>query len=956
MIKQNDDRIPEDQIIVIVKNAYSSIDHTHFLKELERNLLLVKIPRYSTEKRDYDGFDFRFPFQKFSDHLIGRYVFKKYEKEFGKINKNLETAKKFFSKRRKLSKFLSKSWNRGIIEALSIQCPEHLNGLEFVEVAPYLKGSYIAQEAFIESLIWRKPAAFSNDQKNTLDYINTEIIRTDSGHNNLLNAFLAVAPISNHPFNGDFLHRHLSNFSLAKRDSWWSTFLHYQYGEKGAVDRLIEWGWSEQTKTHISDESVRLCSVAMVWFLTTPNRFLRDRSTKALVALLTGRLSVLLNLLKQFQDVNDPYVSERIYAVAYGCAIRSRKDKEGLKTLSEWIYGNVFQDGHPPVNILLRDYARGIIEVALHEKITPRINRKRIEPPFQSEWPKKVPSEKLLRNKYYPEDFIKDKTKDRGFFNIWASVMYNFGTLGDFGNYVLNSAVNHWFGRRLNSKEINRKLLFEKFKNGLTKQQKELFGKATNPFFGVNLSVLLESIKVTSPEDKKPIDEEEIKRQEKDQKKEIKQAFSDFEATLSIKQKKFFYEEIKPFLNDRGTISDPLEQFDTGLAQRWVFNRVVQLGWKQKLHGQFDEYVNYNRADRSAHKAERIGKKYQWIALHELLAMISDKFEFKGESWSDKISKYEGPWQLSIRDIDPSCVLKEFPNIKPEELPNFDGYEQQSHYNAWNKKASDTAWLKKITDLPDPRQVIEFADNQGNHWVALEGYIRWQDEIPPEHERYKLPTRTLWYMIKGYLVKKQDKDKIFRWAKRQNFMGRWMPESNEFYNIYLGEYPWSPAFLYHYIPYYHHDGWTNSARDKKMPAKILVTDDQYLSSGSSIDCSTNETISVKLPAKFIVDKMKLVQKYTDGRFFDKKSDLVAFDPNVFDMNMPRHILIRKDKLCDFLKSKGYAIFWTLLGEKNMIGGGVIGQPLGWLEINGAYTLNYKNQIIGVKKSSFKKSN
>ncbi len=74
------------------------------------------------------------------------------------------------------------------------------------------------------------------------------------------------------------------------------------------------------------------------------------------------------------------------------------------------------------------------------------------------------------------------------------------------------------------------------------------------------------------------------------------------------------------------------------------------------------------------------------------------------------------------------------------------------------------------------------------------------------------------------------------------------------------------------------------------------------------------------------------------------------------MNMPRHILIRKDKLCDFLKSKGYAIFWTLLGEKNMIGGGVIGQPLGWLEINGAYTLNYKNQIIGVKKSSFKKSN
>ena len=128
-------------------------------------------------------------------------------------------------------------------------------------------------------------------------------------------------------------------------------------------------------------------------------------------------------------------------------------------------------------------------------------------------------------------------------------------------------------------------------------------------------------------------------------------------------------------------------------------------------------------------------------------------------------------------------------------------------------------------------------------------------------------------MVKSYLVKNRDKDKVFKWAKQQNFMGRWMPESHEFYHVYLGEYPWAPAFLYHYIPYYHHDGWTNGAMDKKIPAKILVTDDQYLSSGSSIDCSTNEAVSVKLPVKFIVDGMGLVQKHIDGRFFDKKGDL-----------------------------------------------------------------------------------
>lgn len=953
MIDQSDDRISEDKLIDITKTAYPSIDHSNFIKGLERNLLLVKVPRYSRDENKYKGFDYRFPFQKFSDHLIGRYLFKKYEKEFGKHNKNLVTAKKFFSKRRKLGKFLSNTWNRGVVEALSIQCPEHLKGYELVEVAPYLKDSYVAQEAFVESLIWRKPDAFSTNLKNTLDYINTYIIRTQSSYNSLLNAFLAVAPIPNHPFNADFLHKHLSKFSMAKRDSWWSTFLHYQHGERGAVDRLVEWGWSEQDKSHINDESLRLCSVALSWFLTTSNRFLRDKSTKALVALLTNRLNVIIELLKQFQSVNDPYILERLYAAAYGCALRSRNNKTDLDNLAMWVYETNFKNGNPPTHILMRDYARGIIEVAIYQKSKLRIDRKKIEPPFNSKWPKRIPSEKTLKSKYYPEDFFKDKTKDRGFLDIWSSVMYNFGSMGDFGNYVLNSAINHWSGRRLKGKEVNRKLLFEKFKGKLTNKQKVLLEKATNPFFGVNLTKLLKSIRIVNSNEGNKLDDNELKRREIKQKKEMKKAFAEFEDSLSRKKIRFFNREIKPFLDDRGVINDPIEQFDTGLAQRWVFNRVVQLGWDPKLHGEFDRYVNYNRADRSEHKPERIGKKYQWIALHKLLANISDNFEFKEESWSDEIGKYEGPWQLSVRDIDPSCTLKEYPNLKSVDIPNFDEYQKSIDYNAWGKKTSHSTWLKTTRDLPDSKQIIEPVDNKGNHWLVLEGFVEWQKETPPEQEKYNLPTRRLWYMLKSYLVRKQDAKKVFDWAKEQNFWGKWMPESHEFYNIFLGEFPWAPASLYHYIPYYHHNDWTDTVRNKKIPAKVLVADDEYLSSGSSIDCSTNESIRVKLPAKWIVDKLRLKMKRMDGRFFDSNDNLVVFDPSVFDDKIPRFLLIRKDTLYAFLHKKGYSIFWTLLGEKGMIGGGVIGQPLGSLVVNGAYTLNDKNQIIGGKRSRFK---
>ncbi|MFA7327942.1 MAG: AVAST type 2 anti-phage system protein Avs2 [Candidatus Ratteibacteria bacterium] len=937
MVEQNNDRIPEEEIINIVKNAYPAIKYGSFLKELERNLLLIKVPRYSADYKQMAGFDYRFPFQKFSDHLIGRFIFKKYRLSH-------RTPKQFFAKNTHIGKFFGKGWNRGIIEALCIQCPEQLKGIEFFEVAPYVN-SYVLVEAFTESLIWRRPNAFAKDLKKTLEYINKHVIVTELGHRNLLNAFLSVAPVPEHLFNAQFLHKHLAKIVMPKRDSWWSTFLNYQYGEKGSVDRLIEWGWSDQNKTHIKDDSIKLCSIALAWFLTASNRFIRDKATKALVGLLTDRLPVIVELLDQFNGVDDPYVTERLYAVAYGCSLRNSEDKQSIKKLAQWFYDNVFKSGQPFVSILIRDYARGVIEVAIQRKLI-KIDRTKIKPPYGSKWPEKIPSEKILRKKYYPKNYLKNKTEDRGYFDIWSSVMHDSGSLGDFGNYVVNSALGYWSGIRLGSSQVSKNKQFEIFKANLTKRQLGLFNRAI-PFLGAKLSNIL--LKYFDSKKAQNISEAKLKEQEKKDELRRKEDVKIFKESLSSQKRKFYEKEIEPYLNGRNKINDPLDGFDTGLAQRWIFNRVVQLGWSNKLHGQFDKDVGYYRADRSTHKAERIGKKYQWIAFYELLALIADNFQFKKDRWSDNSSNYDGPWQIGIRDIDPSCTLREDPKEIHENTPILNNCK--SNYNAWRKKATHTTWLKTTSDLPDPKSVIEMVDKENVEWVILGGFFEWQEEIPPEQEKYSLPTRKLWYMLKSYFVKKNAAVKVYDWAKEQSFMGRWMPESHEFYGVFLGEYPSSPAFLDYSI----HDGWISGERYKKIPAKVLITDDQYLSSGSSIDCSTNETVSVKLPAKWIVNQMKLVQKNTDGRFFDKEGCLVAFDPTIFVKDLPRCLFFRKDKLCQFLKKGGYDILWIFLGEKGMIGGGVSGQPLGWLEINGAYKLDQNNEVIGQMKSVFKKS-
>lgn len=950
MVVQSEERIAENKLTEIIQKSHPTINAIKLIQSIESDMLIVKVPKYENGERT-DGFDIRFPFQKFSDHLIGRYIFKKYENEFGKQNKNLGTAKKYFSKKRKLGKLLSKSWNRGLIEALSIQSPEQLKGVELIEIAPYLRKnqylSQIADESFVESLIWRNPKAFSGNGKNSLKIINQNIIKTEPGHNLLLNAFLSVAPIPNHPFNAERLHQHLSSFSMPKRDSWWSTFLHYQHGERGAVDRLIEWSWSDQDYSHISDESIFLTCIALSWLLTTPNRFVRDKATKGLICLLQNRINLLPRLLKKFKNVNDPYVIERLFAVAYGCILRNQKDNEGLKLLAKWIYENIFKDNKPPVHILLRDYARGIIEVALKRGVNIKGKKTNINPPYKSTWPKNIPSEKILKKKYYPENFFKDKTKERGFLDIWSSVMHNFGTLGDFGNYVVSSHLHHWSGRQLINPEPNRKKLLEIFKKQLTVEQNELLEKATNPFFGIDLSKIFKHIEIVAPDTKEQLSEEEIKEQELEQKKEQTKAYSVFKKSLPIAKRNYFEKKIEPFFDYQGGINDPFDMFDTGLAQRWIFNRVVELGYNPAMHNQFDKNVNSHISDRREHKSERIGKKYQWIAYHEFMALVSDHFEFKGDSWSESTEEYKGPWTPFVRDIDPSFILQNDECIK-ESVTFSNWWKKYGQYDAWKKEKSNISWIKINNDLPDPANIIRISDDEHKNWLVLQGIFTWQENTPPEYKKYDIPVRAMFYVLKSFIVKKGDHKKMLSWIVKKSF-GNWLPESSNFYEIFIGEYPNSFAFDNLRGNY---NIWTMPNKDLQIP--IVVTDDSYLNE-FTLDCSHSGSVSVKLPCKWLVNELDIKQNYLDGRFYDKKNKLVALTTSIFEENSPSALLINKETLINFLDKQGYVIFWTLLGEKQLIGGSYSHEDfVGRLEMSGIYTKDTKGNIIGKIANKFKK--
>ena len=790
--------IPRTEARTICDNIYSrdGFENSLFRRLLSEGVLFETNSHHAT--CDHERKVVTFSYQRLADHLIMRELLCKHV--------SAENPKEAFANG-PLSNYFKDEiscWsNRGLAEALAIQGPETL-GKEIFELVPELKDSIPICEAFIESLLWRDPATIS---EKCLPYINEYVIPEYDLRCKFFDAILTIASNPEHAFNADLLHRYLMKFEMAERDAWWSIFLHNEYGENGVVDRLIDWAWSESDMHYISDESVRLAGTALVWFLTTSNRFLRDRATKALVSLFANRINVLCQVISDFVKVNDQYVSERLYSVAYGCALRSN-DSDAKLSLAQLVYNMVFKDGSTPCHILLRDYARGVVEVALRDGLDLKgIELRKIKPPYKSDWPLEIPSEEDIQWRPYA---------------IYESVMGH----GDFTRYILRSDAGRldWLDRPL---------------------------------------------EMDSP--------------------------SHSSASLAERHKLVL---------------------PVNIAQRWILKRVRDLGWTEDRFDQFDSNVNrYSNVGRGAAKPERIGKKYQWIAYHEFLAHLADNLEFQGDYWSEERAVYEGPWQLSLRDIDPSSLLKRTPCSSWES--NVSTWWAPVQFDAWMDEPDEILWRKHLDLLPSIGPLPIVSDPAtGREWFVLECLYDWEEPTPPEVDKFSVSRRYIWYMLKSYLVKSDDEECFCNWAKKRHFMNRWMPESHQQTNIFLGEFPWAPAFEYFNNAYYRREGWTRGD-ESSLPCAVLVTTDQYLQE-RVYDCSIEDSTSMYLPAKWIVDNMDLSWHGEDGCYFDSTGHLVAQDPSIRAKG-PRALLMDKDLTTEFLDKEGYRLVWTLLGEKDIRG-------------------------------------
>ena len=852
-------------------------------------------------------------FERFDDHLTVKFLLddiENIENEFktdGRLKSYFKDEYDFYE-------------HSGIVEALSIQLPEKF-GKELYELLPEFSDNHNLLEAFIESLVWRDITAINFEK--VKPFINEQVFGFNNCFDHFLEVIISISGLVDHPFNANFLHRWLIQHTLSDRDAFWTTQLKYKYSEESVFRHLIDWAWARTDKSYISDESIELVATSLCWFLTSSNRELRDCSTKALVSLLENRISVLIKVIYKFDGVNDPYVWERIFAVALGCALRTDNVKE-LKCLAETIYQKVFCTEYVYPNILLRDYAREIIEFATHSGLVlDGVKPAKTKPPYNSSWPDKIPSKEELESLY-----------DRASYSeLWGSIMGG----GDFSRYTIGTNHNHsdWSGCKFGEALVDRKQVFETFQSKLTATQKELYD-ATDPIIYDDkveeITFGDTTVRLGSAIGRK--DQNDIKAN----KELFKKSLPD---DLLIE----FENDIEPYLDNNNNLLETDKHFDLRIAERFIFTRVVDLGWDPDKHGDFDRQIGSGRGRRESSQ-ERIGKKYQWIAYYEYMAKLADNFiRFEGYGDERKASPYQGPWEPYVRDIDPTILLRET------------GAKVVSNQEMWwlNDEVFDWAcsyekWVKSSTTITNPYGLIEVKDNNGDEWLILESYPSWKEPKIIGNDDWGHPRKEVWSHIRSYIVKVEEFEKFRDWASSQHLMGRWMPDDSDRYQLFNREFYWSEAFQFFKSDYYGGADWT-TVSDQESRAKIAdvsITSVNYFWE-EEFDKSKIETLSFLKPSNLVFEKMDLANGEIEGSFKDQNGTIVCFAAEAIHASKA-HLLVKKEPFLKMLSENGFEIVWTLLGEKGVIGGSLTSNHhYGRQEFSGAFYF-YNNQLKGSHKT------
>lgn len=861
---------------------------------IDNNILLKTKSQLSDEKEDYVVFSY----QRISDFIIAREIVKKYQ-TWKSFMEGINTDKAL------REVIVENHWlYKGILEAFATLIPETFGHeiTDLIKFIPkekfkraYYQGNESLSEALIGSLSWRSIESINKDAIRKFLNSKNSRVSIDAWWYKLVE--LSVIP--NHPFNADYFHAMMMRVPMPQRDGEFQFFFNGCAGyddEKCAnpLRRLIDWAWSEDLSKRVEPESARLASIMLGWLLSSTYIKHRDEATKALVNLLSEQVDVLINVMRSFETVDDMYITERLYAVAYGVALRT-PSREGLARLAKYVYGFIFKHGNPPRNVLLRDYARNIVEFAKYKVGLTSVNMRKVRPPYSSIlplWPTDAEVEHLHIN-YDAPDFEERKGYEQNL--IWESVK---GGLADFWNKQVEPAIEHFYPISIVEENDCQKAL-KLFKGDMR--------KLVNSFSEAKAQIILNNQNITQPKTFRDTLFESIEQ--------------NLNLVMTDEQLKSLNDVIIPFkVKELSLRNHYYGRFPAGGVRNWLVKRAYGLGFDVELHGRYDSFAKKWTFGHTEDRIDRVGKKYQWIAFYEIMGILADNYRYENDYASKGSGGYElfhGTWQSFLRNINPSMVAR-VRSVDNENADDGDEIEDQKWYreeqfNNWKYSGKDESWASMIKDLPDPVSLIQKMDDNGVEWLALNNSRSWDEpkHIGKEKHEYNLKRHDVFMAADAILIKGKEVKKAIRSLLGRNLWECGQLSTDSFRSLVNREKFWSPAYK---DVYRDRQGWSNSIKGLDVP---YIYSCERACGHIEDDCSG--TISkYSIPCRLIFEGMGMEYDSHDGQYVDQDGNLIALTYG-YDQ-----ILVKKEPLLQFLEQNELAIVWIVRGEKRVYMSGGIG--------------------------------
>lgn len=184
--------------------------------------------------------------------------------------------------------------------------------------------------------------------------------------------FIDVALEPDNKLNFLFSSQLLRKISLPNRDLTWTEYVRSPYRNNNRIEKLIKGLESNCRIGKGNKENLYLGAYVAMWCLTTVSHRQRYSATKALYWYGRRYPVEYLEIVEHGSDINDPYIPERLYGVAYGIALTM----QGLENSNPLISGYLIplarlvyekficRDNITSCHYLSRIYCRGIVELA----------------------------------------------------------------------------------------------------------------------------------------------------------------------------------------------------------------------------------------------------------------------------------------------------------------------------------------------------------------------------------------------------------------------------------------------------------------------------------------------------------------------------------------------------------------------------------------------------------------